>query len=345
MPAHLAPRRSAALLLVAALLAVVALATVADAAVTVSRAEVNGSRLRVEGRATADRTITVDGVAMGTSDGSGNFRIERDGFTAPADCTVDVNDGSPTPATATLSGCTTLAPAPTTTTLAPAPTTTTLAPAPTTTLAPVPTTTTTPPAPTTTTAPPPTTAPPAGLRIMEDSLPPGNVGTDYTGWITACCGQGGPYRWSLVAGRVPSGLKFAGDSLRLMQSTAVTGRPTTVETTTFTVQVRDQSGNTAKKTLSITVNPPRPLVITNGSDQLAPGRVGVSYATGVFADGGVPPYRWSLVAGQLPPGLSLTTSPGRITGTPTVAGTFVFTLRVADSGGQQATQQFSITVS
>jgi hypothetical protein len=52
-------------------------------------------------------------------------------------------------------------------------------------------------------AAPPTTAP-AGLRIMEDALPPGNVGTDYTGWITACCGQGGPYRWSLVAGRVPS---------------------------------------------------------------------------------------------------------------------------------------------
>ena len=328
MPAHVAPpRRSAALLVVAALVAVVALATVADAAVTVSRAELNGSRLRIEGRAAANRTITVDGVAMGTSDGSGNFRIERDGFAAPADCTVDVNDGSTTPATATLAGCTPSAPAPTTTTLAPAPTTTVA------------------PAPTTTVAPPPTTSPPAGLRIMEDSLPDANVGTDYTGWITACCGQGGPYRWSLVAGRVPDGLKFAGDSLRLVQSTAVTGRPTTVQTTSFTVQVRDQSGNTAKKTLSITVNPPRPLVITNGSDQLAPGRVGVSYATGVFADGGVPPYRWSLVAGQLPPGLSLTASPGRITGTPTVAGTFTFTLRVADTGGQQATQQFSITVS
>ena len=86
-------------------------------------------------------------------------------------------------------------------------------------------------------------------------------------------------------------------------------------------------------------------MITNQSDTLAPGRVGVSYATGVFADGGVPPYRWSLVAGALPPGLSLTTSPGRITGTPTTAGTFTFTLRVADSGGQQATRQFSITIS
>ena len=178
-----------------------------------------------------------------------------------------MNDGAATPATAALAGCTPLAPEPTTT-VSPPPTTTA--------------------SPTTTVAPAPTTAP-AGLRIMEDSLPPGNVGTDYTGWITACCGQGGPYRWSLVTGRVPSGLQFAGDSLRLMQSTAVTGRPTTVETTTFTVQVRDQSGNTARKAFSLTINPPRPLVITNQSDQLAPGRVGVSYATGVFADGGVLP--------------------------------------------------------
>jgi hypothetical protein len=330
-----APAARLAALLVVALVAVLGAATVADAAVTVSRAELDGSRLRLEGRAGANRTITVDGVAMGTSDGAGSFRIERDGFAAPADCTVDVNDGSAAPATATLSGCTPRAPAPTTT-VAPPPATTT--PSPTTTVAPAPTTTTV--------APPPTTAPaPTGLRIMEDSLPAGNVGTDYTGWITACCGQGGPYRWSLVAGRVPSGLKFAGDSLRLMQSTAVTGRPTTVETTSFTVEVRDQSGNTARKAFSLTINPARPLVITNQSDQLSPGQVGVSYAIGVFADGGVPPYRWSLVAGQLPPGLSLTTSPGRITGTPTVAGTFAFTLRVADSGGQQATRQFSITVS
>jgi large repetitive protein len=52
-----------------------------------------------------------------------------------------------------------------------------------------------------------------------------------------------------------------------------------------------------------------------------------------------------LVAGQLPPKLALTTSPGRSTGTPTTAGTFIFTLRVAENGGQQATQQFSIAIS
>jgi len=90
------------LVLIGALL----VASEAQAAVSISRAELSGTQLRIEGQASANRTITVDGVAMGTSDGSGRFRIERSGFTAPADCTVDVNDGSATAASARLSGCT-----------------------------------------------------------------------------------------------------------------------------------------------------------------------------------------------------------------------------------------------
>ena len=81
-------------------------ASAAQATVSISRAELSGMQLRIEGQAAPNRTITVDGVAMGTSDGAGKFRLERAGFTAPADCTVDVNDGSATAATARLSGCT-----------------------------------------------------------------------------------------------------------------------------------------------------------------------------------------------------------------------------------------------
>src|SRR5215208_6273435 len=98
----------ARLALVGALVLIGALvvASAAQAAVSISRAELSGTQLRIEGQASPNRTITVDGVAMGTSDGSGRFRIERSGFAAPADCTVDVNDGSATPTTARLSGCT-----------------------------------------------------------------------------------------------------------------------------------------------------------------------------------------------------------------------------------------------
>src|SRR5215213_4205737 len=88
------------------LIGALVVASAAQAAVSISRAELNGTQLRIEGQASPNRTVTVDGVAMGTSDGAGKFRIDRSGFTAPADCTVDVNDGSATAATARLSGCT-----------------------------------------------------------------------------------------------------------------------------------------------------------------------------------------------------------------------------------------------
>ena len=87
-------------------------ASLAAAAVSISRAELNGTRLRIEGTALPNRPITVDGVALGTSDGNGNFRIERDPYPAPADCIVDVDDGSGTPTPAFLSGCTQQAPPP-----------------------------------------------------------------------------------------------------------------------------------------------------------------------------------------------------------------------------------------
>jgi hypothetical protein len=89
-----------------AVLCTVLLSSTASATVRISRAELNGTQLRIEGTAAPNRTITVNGTAMGTSDSGGNFRVQRDPFTAPADCRVRVDDGSGTPATATLSGCT-----------------------------------------------------------------------------------------------------------------------------------------------------------------------------------------------------------------------------------------------
>ena len=146
-----------------------------------------------------------------------------------------------------------------------------------------------------------------------------------------------------IRGRRGAGTRRHPDALR-SQTTAVTGDPTRVETTTFTVRAHDGAGNTATKKFTVTVDPAAPLVITNQTDQLPTGRVGVFYEAAVFPGGGVPPYRWSLVAGTLPPGLTLQASPGRVRGTPTTRGTFTFTLRVDVSGGQFATRQFSSTI-
>lgn len=66
------------------------------------------------------------------------------------------------------------------------------------------------------------------------------------------------------------------------------------------------------------------------------GTVGVPYSSAVVASGGTPGYTFMISSGSLPPGLSLNTSTGAITGTPTAAGSFIFTVKVTDSKGVMA---------
>jgi hypothetical protein len=73
---------------------------------------------------------------------------------------------------------------------------------------------------------------------------------------------------------------------------------------------------------------------------LATGSVGRSYTTQLAATGGTQPYRWSLVGGALPPGLSLSKS-GSIDGTPQMANTYAFIVQVSDSGSP-ATQDSKV---
>src|SRR6188508_3371727 len=68
---------------------------------------------------------------------------------------------------------------------------------------------------------------------------------------------------------------------------------------------------------------------------LADGVIGTAYSQTLTATGGVlPSYTWTLVAGQgnLPAGLSLSSTTGVISGTPTAAGTSNFRVRVTSPG-------------
>lgn len=83
-----------------------AFAGTATASVQITKAEMNSTQLRLEGTALPNATITVNGVASGTSDAGGNFKIEKDPYAPPANCTVQVNDGSTTATSVRLAGCT-----------------------------------------------------------------------------------------------------------------------------------------------------------------------------------------------------------------------------------------------
>ena len=69
----------------------------------------------------------------------------------------------------------------------------------------------------------------------------------------------------------------------------------------------------------------------------------VAYSQTLLATGGDGSYMWSVTVGSLPTGMSLNSSTGDISGTPTGAST-TFTLQVASGDGQTATQALTITV-
>ena len=64
-----------------------------------------------------------------------------------------------------------------------------------------------------------------------------------------------------------------------------------------------------------------------------PGEVGVAYSpVTLFATGGVQLYTWTVSSGALPDGLGLGTD-GTVSGTPTRAGGYTFTVQLSDAGG------------
>jgi uncharacterized repeat protein (TIGR01451 family) len=72
--------------------------------------------------------------------------------------------------------------------------------------------------------------------------------------------------------------------------------------------------------------------------------VNVAFSDQLSVAGGTTPYTWAVSTGTIPPGLTLSTSTGLISGTPTTAGTSSFTVRVTDHSGQSDIATVNLTV-
>ena len=183
-----------------------------------------------------------------------------------------------------------------------------------------------------TTPPPPN--PPA---ITTTALPAGTQDLPYNQPVQATGGTGA-LTWSLVAGAgtLPAGLNL--DST----TGAIAGTPTAAGTSSFTVRVQDAGGQSDTQALSITINLPAGPVVTTTT--LPAGTLGQAYNQTVHASGGVGSLTWSISAGTLPAGLNIDSTTGVISGTPTVANTFSFTVRVQDAALRADTQALSIVI-
>jgi len=186
------------------------------------------------------------------------------------------------------------------------------------------------------------------------ALPDATLGVPYQGRLTTSHDAGGTL--SIVAGPLPPGLSLPaafGASGDVVGGT-VTQPLGEYNTYAFTVQGTGDQGQPLYQEYQISVDPDQPLTIglpSYDGATLPPAMVGEAYPFGFFFSGGAAPYTWSVASGSLPPGLTLTSpyaasgdNDSQLSGTPSTAGTYTFTMKVSDYDGQQATQQFSLTV-
>ena len=154
----------------------------------------------------------------------------------------------------------------------------------------------------------------------------GQAGVPYSSSLAPASGVS-PYTFLLMAGPLPSGLA-------LNSSTgAITGTPTAAGSFVYTAEAVDSTGTAAASTCGLTIATPVPVTLVCAANG---GQVGAPYSSALAATGGVPPYTFSITAGSLPPGLTLSSSTGAISGTPTTPGSFSFTIQAADSTGTSA---------
>ncbi len=184
------------------------------------------------------------------------------------------------------------------------------------------------------------------------ALPTGFVGTNY-GQVLNAPACGAPCTWSLAGGTLPNGLSVSATG-------TIGGTPTAAGTFTFTVRVSGTNGST-QRVMSMRVGASTPQALSIVPTGIADITIGTPATFALIAQGGAPPYQWSVLPGAggadpLPPGVTLQT-PGEtlganftagvpyLAGRPMQAGIYPFTVQLTDSAGTTRQRTFSWNVS
>jgi hypothetical protein len=171
------------------------------------------------------------------------------------------------------------------------------------------------------------------LNITLHKLPPTQVGKYYTIAITTSGGYL-PYQFDIPFGELPPGLDLDSDK------GIISGTPQISGSHFFSVSAADRKGNYAEREYNLEINKTfafdEPVIIPRGTK-------GFSFTFNITATGGKADYQFTKVNGALPNGLTFQEN-GNLSGTPTEAGNFSFTVQVKDAYDRIIEKGFTIQV-
>jgi Putative Ig domain len=175
-----------------------------------------------------------------------------------------------------------------------------------------------------------------GLEITTTTVPEGIVNVPYVVTLEAARGNE-PYAWAVVGGGLPAGLTLDATG------GVISGTPTTAGDYDFVVEVTDWDNTKDTQELTLRILGEGLQIITPSDLPMA--EEGFAYETQLQAAGGLPPYAWMIIDGDLPAGLDLYAD-GRIAGIPEEIGSFPFVVRVFDNlePAQDATKLMNLVV-
>ncbi|MBF0621638.1 MAG: putative Ig domain-containing protein, partial [Magnetococcales bacterium] len=158
--------------------------------------------------------------------------------------------------------------------------------------------------------------------VITRSLPRGTLNDPYGAWIEVFGGRQ-PYRFFHTGGTLP-------DGMTLETNGWLSGVPTSINPTQFSVEIRDGSDRVLSLTIGFEVD--NPLLIE--TERLEDGVVGQQYSQTLQGSGGFGVHRWELHSGILPQGLTLNRLTGILAGTPLESVHRTIIIALTDSAGR-----------
>lgn len=147
--------------------------------------------------------------------------------------------------------------------------------------------------------------------------------------------SGGPVASVAVASNASNGTATASGT-----SISFTPAPGYAGSDSFTYNATGPGGTSNVATVTVTVLAP---TVTLTPTSLANGTIATPYSANITASGGSAPYTYSLSSGSLPGGLTLSNG-GSLSGTPSAAGSFSFTVQATDNTGFTGSRLYNLSV-